>query len=836
MKKTMRRTLGIVLVMAVTMSSVIGGNRTFGVPGAGRARAAESAGKYINDLAVSYADSKEKAEEELGEEYTVLDADLNKGNSGHTWLGYTTTDSEDMAVRDIKVMDMNGGFSISDFDEMVKKHEQEFDEQMQAIIPAVREFAKNYDAGVPAATGMMGYLNSFYENDSEKGMGDYILDAGHALNQNSDDSAVIADLKKVFMQGNTEFIKTIERLLMQAQGSKLKNEGSWLSRLSEMGPDGLKKIYQKAYPGTPAAKLKATMKKELDDDAKMLLNQMSIVRELLGGTDHKKIREALEKDDVASFEKIVEGEAVPEAGAEVDESMSPEESMEELAKTINSSVVDIENAQKIIDATLAMRLMNAPYGDSNLFDFFMREDLKAEDLYPMAYLLSAGQKSLFDDVGIHTMFWSAMAGDAQKDQTSESEQTSSDDRIQISIYDGCERNEFEGDTAVTTEAMKRSSSSGKSLFMDSTAYNVILVSSALVSVGAFVFAARYNSNLPFDDFMTKGEQIAKAEEEKLLNLKNALEKEYQRVYQDCTTAKINYIEKKKLWRKANPMRLSEDIKARSVAYDLDLQLNNKAAYGELYKSNGYFTELNNKINKARNAFEAKKLEYDNFDKSVSKEKAYNKLSKGSSVPKGAARAVGIVCAVVAVAFAAYEIYCMTSSDKTEYTDIPGKIIDRSYPEGSEEIKYINYYAVTTADGKKADIHRKKTDKWVALYTSTDKEAGEPIYAASLSTSNDSAMSNADMIAVSAFGESASYQLSKEDAAYMFFGRNENAVSVTEKEETPDDTDAESEEQADPDAKASVFGSTAMWIMIALLVVIIIAAGTGLWLRRRKRIK
>lgn len=77
MKKIMRRMIGIVIAMAIVLSSVIGGNRTFGVPGADRARAAEPAGKYISDIVISYADSKEKAEEELGEEYTVLDVDLN---------------------------------------------------------------------------------------------------------------------------------------------------------------------------------------------------------------------------------------------------------------------------------------------------------------------------------------------------------------------------------------------------------------------------------------------------------------------------------------------------------------------------------------------------------------------------------------------------------------------------------------------------------------------------------------------------------------------------------------------------------------------------------------
>ncbi len=841
MKKTMRRTLGIVLVMAVAMSSVIGGNRTFGVPGAGRVRAAESAGKYISDMVISYADSKEKAEEELGEEYTVLDVDLNNGNSGHTWLGYSTTDDKDMAIRDIKVMDMNGGFSTSDYEELVKKYEKEFDEQMESIVPAVREFAKNYDAGVPAATGMMYYLNRFYENDSDKAMGDYLLDAGHALNKNPDDSAVYNDMKKVFLQGNTEIIKTIETILMQTQGSKLKKEGSWLSRMSELGPNGLTEIYEKANPNTPKAKIKTIMKKDLDDDAKLLLEQMPVVRELLGSTDHEKIRKALDEGDTKAFEELVKGEKVPELGSRIDENMSMEEGMDVLEQTLESNDVSTGNAQTLIDANLVLRMLSSPYGDSNMFDFFMREDLKAEDLYPMAYLLSPGQKSLMDDVGIHNVFRSIMAGDAEDVDDTEEDKKDPNSGAMISVYDGCDRGEFEGDTAVTTEAIKRSSSSGKSLFMDSAAYNIIMVSTALASVGAFVYAAKWKPKLikvrpkvDFQTFFETEKQILRDEWGSLIN-------QYEKTVDDVFKIKVEYIRKNKLLTKdtISTFYKQEELYKYYTVYDSALKDQNRKVYDKLNnKKNGYFTKLNKRYEVL---FDKKDQAWRNlnaFDEKAAKKKYYNQVKEGSKAPKAAARAVGIVCGIVALAFAAYEIYCMTSSDKTSYTEIPGKIIDRSYPEGSEEIEFIDYYAVLNADEKKADIHRKKEDKWVSLYTSSDDAAGDPILAASLSTNENSTLSDSDMVSVSAFGESAPYKLSKGECSYMFFGRNENALSVSEKADTSEDTDAASgsESETDPDTKAAVFGTTTMWVIIALFAVVILAGGMGVWFRKRRKTK
>lgn len=103
-----------------------------------------------------------------------------------------------------------------------------------------------------------------------------------------------------------------------------------------------------------------------------------------------------DEGDTKAFEKLVDGENVPELGPRIDENMSMEEGMDVLEKTLESGEVSVENGHIIIDANLVLRMLSFPYGDSNMFDFFMREDLKAEDLYPMAMMYSLNVFNYFD--------------------------------------------------------------------------------------------------------------------------------------------------------------------------------------------------------------------------------------------------------------------------------------------------------------------------------------------------------------------------------------------------------------------------------------------------------
>ncbi len=835
MRNIIRKISCITLIFSVTLLSVCGDIR---VPGrsntASVSKAAANTGKYLKDIRISYASSRDAAGEELGEEYTILDRDFNKGKSSPVWIGYSTTDNPDIAITDIKVMDMNGEFNYSDYQELLKNQEQAIQEQLDAVIPSIKEYAKNYDAGTPAAKGTTDYLNCFIENDSEKKMGDYLLDAGRALNKNGSDNAVINDLKKVFLQGNTQILQSIEAILMQTQGTMLKKEGSWLTRMSGIGPDGLMEEYKKAYPTLNKNRLKNNMKNDLDDCAKKILDELSTLRDILKDTNTDAIKKALDADDPDAFEKAMELTDEEESGKEINSSMTEDEITDSLTETMGSAAEEVKNSQSFIDGEIVMHLMITPYGDNqSMYDFFMRKDLEPEDLYPMAYVMSNGQKSLMDDVGLYPLFSSIMAGDADEIEKTENILP----KESISIYEGSDRGAFDGDTAITGEAMKRASSSGKSLFMDSTAYNVIMALSFLISAGAFVYAATWKPKMTA---LEANDYYAKTLDEagRKANIR-AVEASYNydKLTIDTRRAKFEYFRKNDLiLNKAMAAKLEDNAQ---WAYEMLLQKQKPEIYNKLYAKDGLFTKLDQKL------AEAKKLYIDtnrgSLDASSVRQNMAKKLSKGSRFPKGGARAIGIVFGAVAVAMAAYEIYCMVHKEKTEYSEIPSQIIDRSYPEGSEEIVFMNYDVALTADDKKADIHNHKGDKWVALYTTTDKAAGNPIVAGTLFADEDALSTNPDLIAVKDFGGSASYNLSiAGDEAYIYYSDNENAITA---DEDADENEVKTENAAsgsavsgtDVDTTGSAFGGSAwIWILLLALIALIAACASIVYAKKHKK--
>ena len=133
-----KRITAVTLTFALTLTSVCGGVRIYGVtPEVKEAQAAENTGKYVSDIVISYASSKEKAEKELGPDYIVLDKNFNDGMSGNSWIGYTTTDDEDEAITDIKAMPMDGKYSTSDYEVLLKNQKHVIEIQLDAVIPSI---------------------------------------------------------------------------------------------------------------------------------------------------------------------------------------------------------------------------------------------------------------------------------------------------------------------------------------------------------------------------------------------------------------------------------------------------------------------------------------------------------------------------------------------------------------------------------------------------------------------------------------------------------------------------------------------------------------------------
>ena len=138
MKKVLNKATAILVMAVVAWNTIVcgGGDKSAIL----KAHAAENL--YVSEIKISYASTKDDAQKELGDEYTILDKDFNDGMKSHAWIGYSTTDDPDMAITDIKVMNMNGGFNYSDYEELLKAQKEAIKAQVDIVVPALIEYAK----------------------------------------------------------------------------------------------------------------------------------------------------------------------------------------------------------------------------------------------------------------------------------------------------------------------------------------------------------------------------------------------------------------------------------------------------------------------------------------------------------------------------------------------------------------------------------------------------------------------------------------------------------------------------------------------------------------------
>ena len=413
MRKLFKRITALALTAAVTISAECGGVRILGVsPTVNVAKAAETQGRYVSDIRISHAATKEEAGKELGEDYTVLDKDFNEGMGSHSWIGYSTTDDADLAITDIKLQRMNGDFSESDYQTLLDNHKETMNEQTYTVIPAIIEYAKNYESGMKMALNVHRVLNVYREDDSGKNMGDLLYELGKALGADRNDKNAREILEKIFIEGNNAVITAIEDILTKATDTKLVGKGSWLTRMSVLGTDGLYNVYKKAYPGKARSYLKKMMENDLGEDAKSLLAELVRFREIIKEAESSELAGAA--GDEAAVEKMVD-ELMDAEPAEIPLDSDGEALLEAQYEEIDYATDIMELNTQAVQLVVTGLLKNTSYDGKSMYDFFMDEALEKSDLYTMAYVLSDGQKSILKEIGVYPVFESALAEYTEED-------------------------------------------------------------------------------------------------------------------------------------------------------------------------------------------------------------------------------------------------------------------------------------------------------------------------------------------------------------------------------------------------------------------------------------
>ncbi|MBR0118821.1 MAG: hypothetical protein IJM01_01675, partial [Eubacterium sp.] len=229
---------------------------------------ADDNGVYISEVRIGMGETEAEAKKELeADGFTILkddsgnNADLNVdagtssaakegANDKIVYLGYkTTTDASD-AITDLAVMNMNGGYSIEDYNILM---EQEMNSQIKPFvdnfIATLEEYRANYKKPDSSfnhirADYMRRLLNKLTDDDTGgQPLGDLLLGktkyelGDTAYDKLSDaEKKNYCDILTLLMQANGQATLTLKKLVTRASDT---SDDTWLDRFQDITLDDL---------------------------------------------------------------------------------------------------------------------------------------------------------------------------------------------------------------------------------------------------------------------------------------------------------------------------------------------------------------------------------------------------------------------------------------------------------------------------------------------------------------------------------------------------------------------------------------------------------------------
>ena len=359
---------------------------------------------YLSDLKMAEANTADEAKKLLTDAgYTVLDKNLNPGGSKAVYLGYMKSKNVDDAITDVRVMNMKGGFNVSDYETIFEEAMDTYSSEVNNIRVAAKEFAENYKAGKKEALNAYRQLNYYYvENDKgvKTNMGDYMLNFPETNEGFAD----------ILLKGNPNILNNIRILLSMG----VADGGDLIERIKASVADESVYTKDKYY-----------------DKAK----------ELTG-----KIQQLLKMIDEARAE-IEEIEADPD--------MTQEE--KELALILPQYTLSLILSLDVV-------LKSIPCGDTNYSDYFASTaDPDYKKLYPFVDAMTEGQRAMAVSGQVHSVLvYNAVE---MSDEELEAELTELEETYEPkSVYFGTDMNLLEGAVAVTSDALREEAATGNQWF------------------------------------------------------------------------------------------------------------------------------------------------------------------------------------------------------------------------------------------------------------------------------------------------------------------------------------------------------------------------------------
>ena len=363
--------------------------------------------EYIKEVRISTAATEDAAKQWLIENgYQVLDFNLNqKSNGDAVYLGYITTTNPKEAITDMAVMQMNGGYSFAEYEELLEQQREDIGDMIALLEVTLDEARENLANGVKNAEDAKRILNFFVEDDSGIPLGDFILDA-----QRSRD-----DLVKIFLEGNSNITAIIYYMLAWAC-TDYGEDTNWLAKLESVQP----------YGEYDPHDYDAIIMDAFEHFASLGENLYTYEDKYMQLTDDLELVETMTPEELTDY--------------------FPEDYQEY--------------------ATLYLVLGEYKYGNGTARDFFMQDpdELDLEDLYPVLSAMTPGQRTISAFIGFAPLIYFSQASEesaAEYLDDCRAQFAAYNIDAGLSVYYGVDRSLFnEGGVALTNASLRESASTG----------------------------------------------------------------------------------------------------------------------------------------------------------------------------------------------------------------------------------------------------------------------------------------------------------------------------------------------------------------------------------------
>ena len=733
--------------------------------------------QYISEVKVGMgATSEEAAAELLAEGFTILKedggsyADLNyeagtksgmkKGPTQKVvYLGYKTTDDPKKAITDLAVMNMNGGYSVEDYNILMNNYlEGQIKPFVNRFIATLNEYRENYQKPKDSLNHIRAdyyrqMLNKLTDDDTgNKPLGDLLLNETkyemgdekyNALSEAEKKNH--ADILTLLTQGNGQAVMLMEGLVAKAADTA---DNSWMERISDFDLDVLKAKVKKDNPNlSTEADINAELDKQYYDIAMKLVGKQTALSESLNNEEKNTEVENKLKNKEDQSGKVKE--KVEKLGDDISEKEA-----EDLAVDMLDAEADMVSGSEVLEnIVMAQYLDAAEYGDESLLDFFSNNAGYSEDIvrgwYPIAASLSEGQIAALDFLSLEDLISVAVTS---KDGYQE---TGLDKLSTASIYQDVDRAIYEpGGVALTNAALRANKKASED--PDNTSFSlsnlgVILwacTGAGATAMGASLIAAKVIGSMkPPADLVNRVNELT----EKIINAKSVMEC----TYTDSFYLQHPYYVDTIQWTaKNNIIRNTEEL--RPLQEQLDAANAQIAAKSTLckYLSAGFAIVTAILAGLAIYTTVSEMLEY--YKVTFTPIPRY--IVDEANITEKSANGEKVVI----------------KSDSAYY-----KVVPCNRKEGSSDIEKENYRILGTANDLNGDVGK----QWLSLY-SVRYEKGKPILADSLKVVKGSdELPSGYEAGIHRFGEPAKFNLTstlycyndKPNGTYVFFKNADKTV-------------------------------------------------------------